>query len=320
MNHALTGGLRRQATEATKQSGRASFAGKGDGVLWQRLATAGVGIPLLLVLIYLGGWYLAAGALVLSALGLREYLRLAVGCGLKPIAWIAYLAGVGLILAAAMESVSFPSEGLLAEAALNDEVVMIFAAAVVALLAQQVFTSAEPVTISNAGASLLGLAYVPLLFSYLLRLRSISVEVIWLSHAGLTVPAGACWLFLVVATCWAQDTAAYAVGRAWGRHKLCPKISPGKTVEGGIGGLVAATVVAAALGGWFGLSLPWGALLGAGLGVAGQLGDLSKSVMKRQAGVKDSGSLLPGHGGVLDRFDSLLFAAPVAFYWLRSVV
>jgi phosphatidate cytidylyltransferase len=297
-----------------------SLAGKGDGVLWQRLATAGVGIPLLLVLVYLGGWYLGAGVLLLSALGLREYFRLAAGCGLKPVAWVGHLAGAGLIAAAAAESVSFQSEGLLAEAALNDEVVMIFAAATLALLVHQVLVSAEPVTISNAGASMLGIAYVPLLFSYVLRLRSISADTIWLSHVGVTLPAGACWLFLVVATCWAQDTAAYAVGRTCGRHKLCPKISPGKTVEGGVGGLVAATVVAAALGGWFGLSLPWGALLGVTLGVAGQLGDLAKSVLKRQAGVKDSGSLLPGHGGVLDRFDSLLFAAPVACYWLRLVV
>jgi phosphatidate cytidylyltransferase len=133
------------------------------------------------------------------------------------------------------------------------------------------------------------------------------------------VPYGAGWLALVVAACWAADTAAYAVGKTLGRHKLCPSISPGKTVEGAVGGLIGAMLLTFLLGQWLGLPTGHALALGALLGVAGQLGDLAESKLKRWAGVKDSGSILPGHGGVLDRFDSLLVNAPLAYYYLRFI-
>jgi phosphatidate cytidylyltransferase len=113
-----------------------------------------------------------------------------------------------------------------------------------------------------------------------------------------------------------MDAGAYFVGRTWGRRKLAPRLSPHKTVEGAVGAFIVALVVTVGFGLWF--RLPAGHLvaLGALFGVAGQVGDLGKSVFKRQAGAKDYGSIIPGHGGVLDRFDSLLFCAPVAYYYL----
>jgi phosphatidate cytidylyltransferase len=150
----------------------------------------------------------------------------------------------------------------------------------------------------------------------LVKLRGFWPDPIRLAGTHMPVPVGACWLVLVVFACWAEDTAAYAVGRTLGKRQLCPAVSPGKTIEGSAAGFLAAVLVAAAFGRWFGLPLGHAAMLGALIGVLAQLGDLSKSVMKRQAGVKDSGSIIPGHGGVLDRFDSLLFSAPAAFYYL----
>jgi len=133
-------------------------------------------------------------------------------------------------------------------------------------------------------------------------------------------PPGACWLFLVFAACWAGDSAAYAVGRTWGHRKLWPTVSPGKTVEGALAGLLASIVIVAVLAWVFGVALYFGLALGVLMGVGGQLGDLAESKLKRWAGVKDSGSLLPGHGGVLDRFDSLLVNAPLAYFFLRAVL
>ena len=289
-------------------------------MFWQRALTAVVGIPLFLVVIYLGGWFLGAAVLLLSLLGLREFFRLAAASGLQPVPWIGYIAGAAIVAMTAAEGVALAREGFLAEAALAEQVVAVLALTVAALLMQQVLRAAPPVTIANAGATLLGVGYVPLLFSYLLRLRAISLEPTWLSGARVTVQTGVCWLFLVIVACWAMDTAAYAIGKLFGRHKLCPAISPGKTVEGAVAALLAATLLAACLGRWFGLSVPYGVVLGVIIGVGGQLGDLSKSILKRQAGVKDSGAILPGHGGILDRFDSLLFSAPLAFYYLRLFV
>jgi len=288
-------------------------------VLWQRAATAEIGIPLLLVLIYLGGWFLGAAVLLLSLLGVREFFRLAAS-GLRPAAWIGYAAALAIIAVTTIESVMFAREGVFAEDALAQRLVLIFVLTAIALLMHQVLAFPRPLALANAGATLLGVAYVPLLFSYLLRLRAISLEPTWLAGTRVTIQSGACWLALVIAACWAMDTAAYAIGKLFGKRKLCPAISPGKTVEGAIAALAAAVVFSAGLGMWFGLALPYGVVLGAIIGVGGQLGDLAKSVLKRQAGVKDSGAILPGHGGILDRFDSLLFAAPLAYYYLALFV
>ncbi|MCA9877520.1 MAG: phosphatidate cytidylyltransferase [Thermomicrobiales bacterium] len=127
--------------------------------------------------------------------------------------------------------------------------------------------------------------------------------------------AGMAWVLAVVLSTWAGDSAAYLAGRALGRHKLAPLVSPGKTIEGSLGGLLAATVVSAAVFSLSGVLPLWaGALIGLVIGISGQAGDLSESFLKRQAGVKDSGDLIPGHGGMLDRIDALLFAFPAA--WL----
>jgi len=120
------------------------------------------------------------------------------------------------------------------------------------------------------------------------------------------------FLFVII---WVGDSAAYYGGRLLGRHLLAAKISPKKTVEGGIAGLAGSVIAGALLGPWL-LAEPWGsaALISGVTAIAGQIGDLSESALKRSAGVKDSSSILPGHGGILDRLDSLFFASPV-FYW-----
>jgi phosphatidate cytidylyltransferase len=140
------------------------------------------------------------------------------------------------------------------------------------------------------------------------------------ANLGPAVPAGAPleaigaergWILLLVFGVWSYDTGAYLVGRQIGRHKFLVHISPSKSIEGLIGGLVASTVVAALM--LVGLGQPaWHALvLGPLIGLSAQAGDLAESMLKRAAGAKDSGTLIPGHGGILDRIDSFLFAAPV---------
>lgn len=134
------------------------------------------------------------------------------------------------------------------------------------------------------------------------------------SLTGPEAPRGLAWALVVVLATWVGDSTAYLSGRAFGRRKLAPRVSPGKTVEGAIGGLLGSLLmgslvfVVSGLGAWW-----WGAVVGAIVGVVGQVGDLSESLLKRQAGVKDSGTLIPGHGGMLDRIDALLFAFPAAY-------
>jgi phosphatidate cytidylyltransferase len=128
----------------------------------------------------------------------------------------------------------------------------------------------------------------------------------------------------VFAVTWGTDTGAYFVGSWFGKRgkaiPLAPHLSPKKSRQGAVGGLVTATLVSLAFGTWLGL--PWYhcAVLGPLLGVLGQVGDLCESAMKRDLGIKDFGTLLPGHGGILDRFDSVLFTAPVAYYYLVLVI
>lgn len=119
---------------------------------------------------------------------------------------------------------------------------------------------------------------------------------------------------------WASDSFAYFTGRAFGSHKLAPAISPNKTIEGFFGGLIGTIAVVVGLGWLLAMPLPQMAALGAAIAVLGTLGDLVESMMKRQTGIKDSGAIIPGHGGVWDRFDSVLFTAPLVYYYTVYIV
>ena len=145
----------------------------------------------------------------------------------------------------------------------------------------------------------------------------------WLLGYGIllhhTSPRGSELILFVVGVTWVGETTAYAVGSTLGRHPLAPVVSPKKTVEGAVAQVVASLATAAALGAWLLPACSLAALLGAGvlLGVVGQIGDLAESVIKRTVGLKDTGALIPGHGGVLDRIDSLLFNLPAFYYVSR---
>jgi len=157
-------------------------------------------------------------------------------------------------------------------------------------------------TISRIGTTFFGMFYIGFLLSHVSLIRN--------------APDGKRWVLFLIATVWAGDISAYVSGSLWGRHKLYPKISPKKTYEGLAGAVVGSILMALAFGSFF---VPYlakgGALfLGIGLGMLGQLGDFTESMLKRSAQVKDSGSLIPGHGGMLDRLDSFLFSAPFLHY------
>jgi len=150
-----------------------------------------------------------------------------------------------------------------------------------------------------------GIVYVSLLFSFLLLLRAL--------------PTGVSLILFLLFVTWAGDIGAYLTGRTLGSHLLCPRVSPAKTVEGSCGGLAFSLAVALVCQATFlnHISVSHAIAMAIGINVLNQLGDLSESVIKRSCGVKDSGAILPGHGGLLDRIDSLLFAAPFFYYYVR---
>ena len=153
---------------------------------------------------------------------------------------------------------------------------------------------------------LLGVCYCAWLLGHAIWLRAL--------------PGGAGLTLLLVAVTWCGETAAYFVGRAWGRHRLAPRISPAKTVEGAIAQLAASVAVALIGVRLMGLAAIHGLGIGAVLGVVGQLGDLAESFLKRSAQTKDAGGLVPGHGGLLDRLDSLLFNVPALYYYVKVLL
>ncbi len=152
-----------------------------------------------------------------------------------------------------------------------------------------------------------GVFYIAWLLSHLISIRQFN-EGIFL-------------IFFLFSVTWANDTAAFYFGTLWGRHRLAPVMSPKKTWEGAIGGFLASIAVAFACRAWFlpSLSTADAFWLGLLLGVAAPLGDLCESILKRSAGVRDSGSLIPGHGGIMDRIDSLIFTTPAFYYYLLTI-
>lgn len=173
-----------------------------------------------------------------------------------------------------------------------------------------------PEPLANAGATILGVTYSAVFFGHMVLIRELPNH---LDNPMVYYGAAGRWLMMMFFIIWVCDTAAYLIGSAIGKHKLMKRVSPNKTVEGTVAGFIFAILTAWLCHIWFINGITWvdSLVIGVICGTIGQLGDLVESLFKRDAGVKDSSKLIPGHGGMLDRFDSLTFSAPVVFIYLK---
>lgn len=268
-----------------------------------------------LLVVGLGGWWFTLALGVIVHLGLLEFFRMAQFKGMRPATKTTLVACQILLF-----STQWAHAGGL-PALLPNAVLPLSGAAICGWLLLQPKTG----SIADIAASIFGLFYLGFLPSHWLRLRNLSdvdlapvlqrlsLENAWLS-SGLFITLAACLMVV------ASDIGSYMVGRRIGRRPLSP-ISPSKTIEGAIGGAFCSVVVGALMGSLMGWTLGWlsGGLLGALVALFALVGDLTESMMKRDAGVKDSGDALPGHGGILDRIDSYLFTPAVVYYVLILV-
>ena len=267
----------------------APAGGPSNGVL--RVLTAAVGLPVVVGAVWLGGWWLGGLVALIGVLAQRELYALGRAAGTNPLEGPGLAAGA-LVALAPLAGWALPAAG----------------AVVAGLLCAFPFRETRSNPVLDAAVTLGGVLYPTALLATLtaLRLGAEAVlpgrEAFWLTLA----------VFLLV---FATDTAAYYTGRAVGKRPLAPKVSPKKTWEGAAGGALGAVAVAVLLKATVLPSLPWAVAVGLALvaAAAGPMGDLAESRFKRAVGVKDSGTLLPGHGGLLDRFDALTVVAPLAY-------
>jgi phosphatidate cytidylyltransferase len=269
-----------------------------------RIATSVVAVPLLLLLAWIGGVAYLAFTLVLLALALREFNLLLESKGLLP----HWKAGMAAVLLAPVATFQRLRTGRIQEWHLGALLTIL----VIGVLLAELRRGAGRHAIANSAATLLGVFYVGWLGTHIVALR----ELPW--ALGEPYARGAAYAILPLVLVWTCDTAAYSFGRLFGRSRLMPDVSPKKTTEGAWAGLAAAVGAAFLSRATFApfLTLWDAAILGFLVGVFGQLGDLVESLLKRDSDAKDTSQLIPGHGGVLDRFDSLFFAAPITYYYL----
>jgi phosphatidate cytidylyltransferase len=268
-------------------------------MLRTRVLSAVVLIPLVAGLTYAGGWILAAALLVVAVRSVYELFQLMEQAGYRP-----SLAASALVIAALLTIARFPDLNLLG---------LVLTAAVLGTLIVQLLRPPKGYPTQSWALTLGASLWLGWLISHFVQLRDLS------SPFGLGI--GTRWLILMFLVTWINDSAAYFVGKAIGKHPCCPYLSPKKTWEGTIGGWIGGVVTTVLLGYWL-VDLPWvhGLILGALVATVAPFGDLAKSMVKRQMGVKDFSALIPGHGGMFDRIDSLLFVAPVVFYYATLVV
>jgi phosphatidate cytidylyltransferase len=272
----------------------------------QRAISAAVLVPVLLVVLAVGGVVLAAAVALVTALAAVEVFRLLKGAGYSPFAAL----GTALALAVVLDA-AFPE-------VLDGSGLLLVAVGIV-LVAVASFTKVDPHDGLQAWmATVFGALYVSLL-SFLIRLGMVAPSV--LADAPLAqIGAERGWILLLIVAVWSYDTGAYLVGKNLGRTKFLTHISPSKTIEGLVGGVVACTVVVGVMLWALGQNPLHALALGPLTALAAQAGDLAESVIKRAAGAKDSGTLIPGHGGMLDRVDSFVFAAPVVTLYVIAFI
>lgn len=247
----------------------------------------------LVVLLILGGYWLMGGCFVLSVMALREFYNGFKSLDIKPSLSI----GIG-------SAVVLYAIGLLGQDLdLKWYMLWMFASVVACLL---YLFAIEKRKLEDALATLAGIFYIVYFFYHMTLVDQTSVHLM---------------VWLIVLTAFGTDIAAYFAGVFLGKHKLCPTISPKKTIEGSIGGILGSVILCGIFGAIF--LRPYFVhclIIGAAGGIISQFGDLTASIFKRKMGIKDYGNLIPGHGGVLDRFDSVLFTAPMVYYYIAFVI
>lgn len=272
----------------------------------QRAISAAVLVPVLLLVLAIGGPVLAAAVALATATAAIEVFRLLRAAGYPPLTALGTALALAMVLDAAYPGV-LEGSGL------------VLGAVGVVLIAVASFTRPDPHDgVATWMATIFGAFYVSLL-AFLLRL----------GHAAPALPAAAPvawigaergWILLLVLAVWAYDTGAFLVGRNLGRRRLLAHLSPSKTVEGLVGGVASTTVVVGLVLWALGQPPLHALVLGPLTALAAQVGDFAESMIKRAAGASDSGTLIPGHGGILDRVDSFLFAAPMVTLYVLAVI
>ncbi|KAF5077516.1 phosphatidate cytidylyltransferase [Acetobacterium wieringae] len=261
-----------------------------------RIWTGVIGLPLLIFILYTGGFILVVGVSILAFVGTMEYTR-AINKMIRP-----KMNVVLMIILTVMLMVTIKLDYYFLMPVLLVAFIIIFCYEILSGNAG----------IERGSATLMGLIYVPIMFGHLFLFE--------------TVNKGPYYMWLIFVIAFTTDTAAYFIGKSIGNRKIAPLISPKKTIAGSVGGVVVAALCTILYGtilsSYFSFVLPWYLYLVVGVfgSIAGQCGDLTASMIKRKAKIKDFGTILPGHGGILDRFDSILFIIPLIYIFAKLTI
>jgi phosphatidate cytidylyltransferase len=275
-------------------------------MLKHRVITAAVGVPLVILAIWFGDPWFSLLIATAALAGTYEFYHIANFDRREPLLYLGLLWALALVLSPHYRN--------------PDVLPIVITATMLISLIWLLLRPSREKTFHNWAWTIVGALYVGWMLSYWLNLRGLKLGL------GESSEYGRNWVYLAMLTTFANDTGAFFIGRARGKHKLAPAISPAKTWEGALGGLICAILAAIVIAMVLNLISPlafkyWQiALLGFLVSLFAQLGDLVESLLKRNMGVKESGNLLPGHGGILDRFDSLIFVGAVVYYYVIWVV
>lgn len=254
--------------------------------LSKRIFSGLIGFALLLFIVYRGGILLNLSVYIVAIIGLRELYKAFEKINIQPIYAIGYFGATILFLAFA-----YKPDLINLALALN------------IILSMSLIVFKEDMNIKDSSLTLLGILYIPFLLFHIINLN------------------GTKYIWLIFIISFGTDTFAYITGNLIGKRKLSPNVSPNKTVEGSIGGIVGAAILALVYSNINNIAKPIDIIIISLLGsIVSQIGDLTASKIKRKAGIKDYGFIMPGHGGVLDRFDSIIFATPIIYYYINIFI
>ena len=257
-----------------------------------RLATILVSVPIILACTYYGGLPFLFLVLTLALFCINEFYAMMMRKGYFPAFWVGNLITIFFIV--------FAYYSTKQNWELAHSVILTIAVTIAAI--SGIFLKREDDTSVDVSITVFGMLYCGWFFGFLIFIRSLT------EHGG--------YLFFLMFTIWAQDVVAYVIGRYFGKHKLAPSISPNKTWEGAVAGFITCLIAAEIFSGLAPINGQHALILGALIGIMAQLSDLVESIIKRDAKVKDSSNILPGHGGFLDRMDAFILTAPLMYYYV----